>query len=115
MADKQKPEKAAQGGAKKAAAPKGADKQAAGEKAAAKAAPRPADYRPRMKTHYENVVRSALAETFSYKNPMQVPKLDTIVLYTRFREAVAARKYVDSDAGDLARMPGQSPVPTQAP
>jgi large subunit ribosomal protein L5 len=114
MADKQKPEKAAQGGAKKAAAPRGADKQAAGEKAAAKAAPRPADYRPRMKTHYENVVRSALAEKFSYKNPMQVPRLEKIVLNMGVGEAVADRKKVDSAAGDLARIAGQRPVQTKA-
>jgi large subunit ribosomal protein L5 len=106
MADKQKPEKAA--------APKGADKQAAGEKAAAKPAPRPADYRPRMKTHYENVVRGALTEKFSYKNPMQVPKLEKIVLNMGVGEAVADRKKVDSAAGDLARIAGQRPVQTKA-
>jgi large subunit ribosomal protein L5 len=114
MADKQKPDKAAQSGAKKAAAPKGASKNAAGEKSAAKAAPRPADYRPRMKSHYEKVVRDALTEKFSYKNPMQVPKLEKVVINMGVGEAVADRKKVDSATGDLARIAGQRPVQTKA-
>jgi large subunit ribosomal protein L5 len=114
MADKQKPDKAAQSGAKKAAAPKGASKKAAGEKSAAKAAPRPADYRPRMKSHYEKVVRDALTEKFSYKNPMQVPKLEKVVINMGVGEAVADRKKVDSATGDLARIAGQRPVQTKA-
>ena len=121
MADTKKPAKAAQGGAKKGAAPekqaKGKDKAAAPEKAAAKsAAPaqRPADYRPRMKTHYEKVVRDALTKKFSYANPMQVPKLEKVVLNMGVGEAVADRKKVDSAAGDLARIAGQRPVQTKS-
>lgn len=38
------------------------------------------NYVPRLRTHYDEVVRAALIEEFNYKNPMQVPKLDKIVL-----------------------------------
>jgi len=105
-------------------APKGGDKQgqkgkpakpAAGAKGA-KAAPkpRPADYRPRMKEHYEKVVRDALREKFGYDNPMQIPRLEKIVLNMGIGEAVADRKKVDNAAGDLALIAGQRPVITRA-
>jgi large subunit ribosomal protein L5 len=119
MAEKQKPAKAAQGGAQKGAAPEkqakgGGKKAAAGEKPAANKVARPSDYRPRMKAHYEKVVREALTEKFSYKNPMQVPKLEKIVLNMGVGEAVADRKKVDSASGDLALIAGQRPVQTKA-
>jgi large subunit ribosomal protein L5 len=96
-----------QGGGKQA-------KQAAakGEKTAPK--PRPADYRPRMKEHYEKVVRDAMREKFGYKNPMQIPRLEKIVLNMGIGEAVADRKKVDNAAGDLALIAGQRPVVTRA-
>ena len=37
-------------------------------------------YVPRLKEHYNSVVRSSLVEKFSYANPMQTPKLDKIVV-----------------------------------
>ena len=127
MADKEKPAKQAKpdkaGGdkapkaEKAAAAAKGGrrpDKGAPkGEKAAAPA-PRPKDYRPRMKTHYEKVVRDELAKSFGYKNPMQIPKLEKIVLNMGVGEAVNDRKKVDAAAKDLARIAGQRPVITRA-
>ena len=76
--------------------------------------PRPSDYRPRMKEHYEKVVRDALREKFGYKNPMQIPRLEKIVLNMGIGEAVADRKKVDSAAGDLALIAGQRPVITRA-
>ena len=107
------------------AASKGGDKRGptagarAGKGAEAKAAkappkPRPADYRPRMKDHYEKVVRDAMREKFGYKNPMQIPRLEKIVLNMGIGEAVADRKKVDSAAGDLALIAGQRPVITRA-
>ena len=86
--------------------------EAKAEKAAAK--PRPADYKPRMKTHYEKVVREALKEKFAYKNPMQIPRVDKIVLNMGVGEAVNDRKKVDNAAGDLALISGQRPVITRA-
>lgn len=108
-----------EGQAKQAGAGK-SEKQAKGQKAAksgapeAAAVPRPKDYRPRMKTHYEKVVRDALLKKFEYANPMQVPKLEKIVLNMGIGEGVADRKKVDSATGDLALISGQKPVQTKA-
>jgi large subunit ribosomal protein L5 len=112
MADKDKPAKAAAGGGKPDKA-KG-KKQAPAKAAAAPAAPRPKDYKPRMKTHYEAVVREALSKKFAYKNRMQVPRLEKIVLNMGVGEAVNDRKKVDSAAGDLALISGQRPVQTRS-
>jgi large subunit ribosomal protein L5 len=127
MADKEKPEKASKpaGAGEKAPSDKAAkggksDKQAKGgkkdaaPKVATPAAPRPKDYRPRMKTHYEKVVREALSKKFSYKNPMQVPRLEKIVLNMGVGEGVNDRKKVDNAAGDLALIAGQRPVQTRS-
>jgi large subunit ribosomal protein L5 len=97
------------GGAKPA---KQAAAKGKGEKVPPK--PRPADYRPRMKDHYEKVVREALREKFGYANPMQIPRLEKIVLNMGIGEAVADRKKVDNAAGDLALISGQRPVVTRA-
>ena len=78
---------------------KGASK---GEKAAAPATPRPKDYRPRMKTHYEKVVRDEMKKEFNYGNLMQIPRIEKIVLNMGVGEAVNDRKKVDSAAKDLS-------------
>jgi large subunit ribosomal protein L5 len=92
--------------------------QAKGGKGKADAEPRsfarPKDYKPRMKTHYETVVRNAMREKFSYGNPMQVPRLEKIVINMGVGEAVNDRKKVDNAAGDLALIAGQKPVVTRA-
>jgi large subunit ribosomal protein L5 len=120
MADKEKPEKAAKPAGAPAAKPGKDAKGAKAGKAKAEAAPRtpakprPKDYKPRMKTHYEKVVREALAKKFAYKNPMQVPRLEKIVLNMGVGEATADRKKVDSAAGDLALIAGQKPQLTKS-
>lgn len=115
MADKDKPVKAAKAGSAKDAKPdKAKSKKDGAEKAAAPAAARPKDYRPRMKVHYENVVRDALREKFAYKNPMQVPRIEKIVLNMGVGEGVADRKKVDSAAGDLSLIAGQRAVQTKS-
>ena len=118
MADKEKaPQKAAkpQGGDAKAKGAKGpADKKAAAPKEARTATPRPADYKPRLKTHYEKIVRDALMKKFGYKNVMQIPKLEKIVLNMGVGEAVNDRKKVDNAVADLTRIAGQKPVVTRA-
>ena len=67
-----------------------------------------------MKTHYETVVREALIEKFAYKNPMQVPRIEKIVLNMGVGEGVADRKKVDNAAGDLALIAGQKAVQTKS-
>jgi large subunit ribosomal protein L5 len=128
MADKEKPEKAPKApggdapkgagekpakGAKPEKQGKGAEK-AGGTKAARPPTPRPKDYKPRMKAHYEKVVRAALVEKFGYANPMQVPRLEKIVINMGVGEAVSDRKKVESAAGDLALIAGQRPVQTKS-
>jgi large subunit ribosomal protein L5 len=121
-----KPDKAgggkpAAGGAPKGgkgAAGKGArgkdDRRGKGDKAAAPAAPRPADYKPRMKAHYEAVVREALTKEFGYGNVMQIPRLEKIVINMGVGEAVNDRKKVDSAAKELSLIAGQRAVVTRA-
>ena len=74
----------------------------------------PKDYVPRLKKHYNDVVRKALTEKFSYKNVMQVPRIEKIVLNMGVGEAVSDRKKVDTAAADLALIAGQKPVITKA-
>ena len=76
--------------------------------------PRPKDYKPRMKTHYEKVVREEMTKQFGYKNAMQIPRLEKVVLNMGVGEAVNDRKKVDSAAKDLAMIAGQKPVITRA-
>jgi large subunit ribosomal protein L5 len=69
---------------------------------------------PRLKGVYNTVVRQKLTEQFGYKNPMQVPTIDKIVINMGVGEAVADRKKVESAAGDLALIAGQKPVITKS-
>lgn len=71
-------------------------------------------YVPRLKRHYDEVVRKQLIETFKYGNPMQVPRVEKIVINMGVGEAVSDRKKVDNAASDLARIAGQKPVVTKA-
>ena len=73
-----------------------------------------ADYTPRMKAHYEATVRKALTEKFGYKNVMQVPRLEKVVINMGVGEAVNDRKKVDSAMNDLMLIAGQKPVKTLA-
>ena len=74
----------------------------------------PADYTPRLKKHYDEVVRQLLIEQFGYKNPMQVPKLDKIVLNMGVGETTADTKKALVAAADLTLIAGQKPVITKA-
>jgi large subunit ribosomal protein L5 len=121
MADNEKSKAPADAKAK--GAPKGGQPAGKAKGAKAAAAPakgekrsfaRPKGYKPRMKELYEKVVREALTKKFSYQNPMQVPKIEKIVLNMGIGEAVNDRKKVESAAGDLSMIAGQKPVVTRA-
>ncbi|MCD7061216.1 MULTISPECIES: 50S ribosomal protein L5 [Pelagibacterium] len=71
-------------------------------------------YIPRLRTHYEDVVRAGLTETFNYTNPMQVPKLEKVVLNMGVGEAVGDSKKVKAALADLEKIAGQKPVITYA-
>ena len=73
-----------------------------------------ATYEPRLRQHYRDVVRPKLIEEFGYKNPMEVPELEKIVLNMGVGEAVADSKKAQIAANDLAAIAGQKPVITRA-
>jgi large subunit ribosomal protein L5 len=68
----------------------------------------------RLKVEFENTIRGRLAEQFGYKNRMQIPVLDKIVINMGIGEGVADRKKVESAAADLALIAGQKAVITKA-
>ncbi len=74
----------------------------------------PKDYVARLKKVYHDEIVPKLVAEFGYKNPMQVPKIDKIVLNMGVGEAVSDTKKVTSAAADLALIAGQKPVVTRA-
>jgi large subunit ribosomal protein L5 len=119
-------EKKAKGAPKDADAKKGSEAKKGGEAKKAKATASEAGgahekaelptgaYTPRLKKHFEEVVRPALTEQFGYKNALEVPTIDKIVLNMGVGEAVNDTKKVTAAAGDLALIAGQKPVVTRA-
>ncbi len=74
-----------------------------------------ASYTPRLKAHYQETVRAALKEEFGYKNDMQIPRLDKIVLNIGCGgEAVKDSKKAKSAQEDLTAIAGQKAVITKA-
>ena len=68
----------------------------------------------RLQELYESTVRPALMREFGYKNPMQVPHLEKIVVNMGVGEAVQDSKKADAAASDLTAITGQHPVITKA-
>jgi large subunit ribosomal protein L5 len=71
-------------------------------------------YTPRLRALFDEVVRAKLTEQFGYKNPMQVPALDKVVLNMGIGEGVNDRKKVESAATDLGLIAGQKAVITMS-
>ncbi|MEL6316235.1 MAG: 50S ribosomal protein L5 [Pseudomonadota bacterium] len=69
---------------------------------------------PRLHTLYHSTIRAALQEEFGYKNHMQIPRLDKIVLNIGVGEAVKDSKKIRAAEGDLTAIAGQKPVVTRA-
>ena len=110
-----KPDAAATASAKDAKGKPQARKEGGGEVAAAgavKAAPK--DYVARLKKRYQDEIVPKLTKEFGYKNALEVPRLDKIVLNMGVGEAVNDTKKVTSAAADLALIAGQKPVVTRA-
>jgi large subunit ribosomal protein L5 len=106
----EKGDKAAQ--AKAAAAEK--PEQTGGGKASKPAAALEERVPARLKVQFNESIRAKLAEQFGYKNRMQIPLLDKIVINMGIGEGVADRKKVESAASDLALIAGQKAVITKA-
>jgi len=100
-------------GGKKGAKPK-TEKPGAADKPAA--VPRPPEPKgpPRLRVQFDTVVRKKLADEFGYKNAMQVPVIDKVVINMGIGEAVADRKKVESAAADLALISGQKAIITKS-
>ena len=74
-----------------------------------------ANYTPRLKALYAETIKAALKEEFSYKNDMQIPRLDKIVLNIGCgAEAVRDSKKAKSAQEDLSTIAGQKAVTTIA-
>ena len=71
-------------------------------------------YTPRLREHFESVVKAALKEEFGYTNMMQVPSLDKIVVNMGVGEAVQDSKKIASAVGDMTAITGQKPVIAKA-
>ena len=68
----------------------------------------------RLQERYDSEVRPALMQEFGYKNPMQVPRLDKIVVNMGVGEAVQDAKKIDAAVGDLTAITGQHPIVIRA-
>ncbi len=74
-----------------------------------------ATYTPRLKTAYKDTIRAAMKEEFGYKNDMQIPKLEKIVLNIGAgAESVKDSKKAKSAADDLTLIAGQKAMVTRA-
>jgi large subunit ribosomal protein L5 len=128
---------ASKGGAPKGGAPKGgapksssrgagpplkgnraeakAERAKAAEAAAGGAAPAASpEEMPRMQRRYLAEVRAKMQEEFGYTNPMQVPRLEKIVLNMGVGDATTDQKKLDAAVAELTAIAGQKPVKTLA-
>ena len=72
-------------------------------------------YTPRLRTQFRETIKPALKEEFGYKNDMQIPRLDKIVLNIGAgSEAVKDSKKAKTAADDLTLITGQRAVVTKA-
>ena len=71
-------------------------------------------YEPRLKTVYRDAVRPALVKEFGYKNALEVPRVDKVVLNMGVGEAVNDSKKVTTALADLALIAGQKPAVTKS-
>ena len=101
-------------GAPPAKLSKGAGKADSLATAAAGPAQASPEETPRLAKHYAEVVREVLQKEFGYTNPMQVPKLEKIVINMGVGEATGDQKKLDSAVAELALISGQRPVKTVA-
>src|SRR5579883_2831419 len=68
----------------------------------------------RLQERYETVLRPMLMKEFGYKNLMQVPRLEKIVVNMGVGEAVQDAKKIDAAVNDLMAITGQRPIVTRA-
>jgi large subunit ribosomal protein L5 len=92
-----------------------AEKAEAAPKAENSKKPAKADgYMPRLKADYDERIVAAMIEKFGYKNKLEVPKLDKIVINMGVGEATQDKKRVETAAAEMEQIAGQKPVITKA-
>ena len=69
---------------------------------------------PRLQTLYQDKIKGDLTSAFGYENPMQVPKIEKIIVNMGVGKATQDSKKVASATDDLARITGQKPQVTKA-
>ncbi|MEX1147157.1 MAG: 50S ribosomal protein L5 [Sphingomonadales bacterium] len=72
------------------------------------------DYRPRMRDVYENEVKPGMTEQFGYKNALQIPRIDKIVINMGVGEGSQDKKKIEAAVAELGLISGQRPVVTRA-
>ena len=83
--------------------------EAQGDKAGTEAV-----YTPRMRKMYDETIIKAMTDKFGYKNVMEIPRIDKIVLNMGVGEATQDKKKVDQAASEMELIAGQKPVVTKA-
>jgi large subunit ribosomal protein L5 len=73
-----------------------------------------AKYTPRLRADYDERIVPAMIEKFGYKNRLEVPRLDKIVLNMGVGEATQDKKKVETAAAEMELIAGQKPVITKA-
>jgi large subunit ribosomal protein L5 len=84
------------------------------EKVAKEPGKKPANYSPRLKDDYEQRIVPAMTDKFGYKNRLEVPRLDKIVINMGVGEATQDKKRVEQAAAEMQQIAGQKPVITKA-
>ena len=68
----------------------------------------------RLRERFNSEIRPQLREDFNYRNDLEVPKLEKIVINIGVGEAIANNRALDAALGDLTAITGQKPVVTRA-
>src|SRR5438045_33364 len=84
------------------------------EKVAEKPSKKPADYTPRLKADYVERIVPAMIERFGYKNRLEVPRLEKIVINMGVGEATQDKKRIETAAAEMQAIAGQKPVIAKA-
>lgn len=68
----------------------------------------------RLREHYASVVRKSLQEQFGYKNLLEIPRIEKIVINMGVGEAALDKKKIEGAVTDMTAISGQKPVVTRA-
>lgn len=71
-------------------------------------------YEPRLAAKYRNEIKAKMQEQFGYTSPMQMPRIEKVVLNMGVGAAVGDSKKIKSAIADMELIAGQKPVPTIA-